>query len=156
MSRERVRHCVTRQTTWLRTSLFIVPRTYIDDFQYKTLLEISKTALDIFYIAYIHGYLLPRWKPPCFKAYYVDTCFAYVQTSQPITWIKTMATAFIVGDRFRNKVTDLLENADSSLPQRLKEELVETLDKPEPTVLSFRTARELKTYLQDAGKSLMW
>lgn len=67
-----------------------------------------------------------------------------------------MATAFIVGDRFRNKVTDLLENADSSLPQRLKEELVETLDKPEPTTLSFRTARKLKTYLQDAGKSLMW
>lgn len=67
-----------------------------------------------------------------------------------------MATAFIVGDRFRNKVTDLLENADSSLPQRLKEELVETLDKPEPTALSFRTARKLKTYLQDAGKSLTW
>lgn len=62
-----------------------------------------------------------------------------------------MATAFVVGVRFRNKVTPLLEKTDSSLPQRLREELKETLEKPEPTKLSFSTARKLKKYLQDEG-----
>ncbi|KAM9358993.1 transmembrane protein 199 [Symphorus nematophorus] len=62
-----------------------------------------------------------------------------------------MATAFVVGDKFRNKVTELLEKTDSSLPERLKEELEETLQKPEPTTLSFSTARQLKKYLQDKG-----
>lgn len=62
-----------------------------------------------------------------------------------------MASSFVVGDKFRNKVTQLLENTDSSLPQRLREELEETLNKPEPTTLSFSTARRLKTFLQDKG-----
>lgn len=63
-----------------------------------------------------------------------------------------MASAFVVGDKFRNKVTELLENAESSLPQRLREELEESLEKPEPTTLSFSTARGLKKFLQDKGK----
>lgn len=62
-----------------------------------------------------------------------------------------MASSFVVGDQFRNKVTQLLENTDSSLPHRLREELEETLNKPEPTTLSFSTARRLKTFLQDKG-----
>ncbi|XP_044057810.1 transmembrane protein 199 isoform X2 [Siniperca chuatsi] len=62
-----------------------------------------------------------------------------------------MASAFVVGDTFRNKVTELLEKPDSSLPQRLREELEETLAKPEPTTLSFSTARKLKKCLQDEG-----
>ncbi|KAE8295634.1 Transmembrane protein 199 [Larimichthys crocea] len=62
-----------------------------------------------------------------------------------------MASAFVVGDKFRNKVTELLENAESSLPQRLREELEESLEKPEPTTLSFSTARGLKKFLQDKG-----
>lgn len=62
-----------------------------------------------------------------------------------------MASAFVVGDKFRNKVTCLLEKTDSSLPQQLREELEETLGKPEPTTLSFNTARQLKKYLQDKG-----
>lgn len=62
-----------------------------------------------------------------------------------------MATAFVVGDKFRNKVTELLEKTDSSLPERLREELEETVQKPEPTTLSFRTARKLKKYLQEKG-----
>ncbi|XP_037632304.1 transmembrane protein 199 [Sebastes umbrosus] len=62
-----------------------------------------------------------------------------------------MASAFVVGDKFRNMVTELLEDTDSSLPQRLREELEETLGKAEPTTLSFSTARTLKTYLQDKG-----
>ncbi|XP_070685763.1 transmembrane protein 199 [Pempheris klunzingeri] len=64
-----------------------------------------------------------------------------------------MASAFVVGDKFRNKVTELLEktDTDSSLPQQLREELVEILEKTEPTTLSFSTARKLKKYLQDKG-----
>uniref|UniRef100_A0A3Q3VYL3 Uncharacterized protein n=1 Tax=Mola mola TaxID=94237 RepID=A0A3Q3VYL3_MOLML len=62
-----------------------------------------------------------------------------------------MATAFVVGDKFRNKVTALLGTTDSSLPQRLREELQDILEKPEPTVLSFGAARKLKKYLQDEG-----
>ncbi|KAF3847182.1 hypothetical protein F7725_020210 [Dissostichus mawsoni] len=62
-----------------------------------------------------------------------------------------MASSFVVGDSFRNKVAELLEKTDSCLPQRLREELEETLGKTEPTTLSFSTARTLKKYLQDNG-----
>uniref|UniRef100_UPI0037E98A88 transmembrane protein 199 n=1 Tax=Semicossyphus pulcher TaxID=241346 RepID=UPI0037E98A88 len=62
-----------------------------------------------------------------------------------------MASAFVVGETFRNKVTELLENPDLSLPKGLREELEETLEKAEPTTLSFSTARKLKKYLQDKG-----
>lgn len=62
-----------------------------------------------------------------------------------------MASAFVVGDTFRNKVTELLEKSDSSLHQRLREELEETLAKPEPKTLSFSTARKLRKWLQDKG-----
>lgn len=73
-----------------------------------------------------------------------------------LTWTKTMATSFVVGDKFREKVTELLASTDSSLPQRLREELEETLEKPEPMVLSFSTARNLKKYLQDEGLILCY
>lgn len=73
--------------------------------------------------------------------------------TRPVSWIKTMATAFVVGNKFRNKVAELLEKTDSSLPQRLREELEESLEKTDPTVLSFSAARKLKKYLQDEGKS---
>lgn len=62
-----------------------------------------------------------------------------------------MASAFVVGDKFRHKATELLENSDSSLPKQLREELEESLEKAEPTTLSFSTARKLKKYLQDKG-----
>ncbi|KAL3057726.1 hypothetical protein OYC64_008060 [Pagothenia borchgrevinki] len=62
-----------------------------------------------------------------------------------------MASSFVVGDSFRNKVAELLEKTDSCLSQRLREELEETLGKTEPTTLSFSTARTLKKYLQDNG-----
>ncbi|XP_034722648.1 transmembrane protein 199 [Etheostoma cragini] len=61
-----------------------------------------------------------------------------------------MASAFVVGDQFRKKVTELLEKTDSSLPRGLREELEEALGAPQAT-LSFRTARTLKKYLQDNG-----
>ncbi|TNN34535.1 Transmembrane protein 199 [Liparis tanakae] len=62
-----------------------------------------------------------------------------------------MASAFVLGGKFRDKLTELLEKKDSSLPERLRDELEATLGKPEPTVLSFRAARTLQKYLQDEG-----
>lgn len=63
-----------------------------------------------------------------------------------------MASAFVVGDKFRHMVSELLEKPDSTLPQDLKEELEEILDKEEQTnTLSFKTARKLKKYLQEKG-----
>lgn len=62
-----------------------------------------------------------------------------------------MASAFVVGDKFRNRVAELLEKTDSSLPQGLREELEIILEKPEPTTLPFSTARKLKKHLQDEG-----
>lgn len=62
-----------------------------------------------------------------------------------------MTTAFVVGDKFRNKVTQLLGRTDSDLPPRLRDELEETLANTEPTTLSFSTARKLKGYLQEKG-----
>ncbi|XP_062275333.1 transmembrane protein 199 [Scomber scombrus] len=62
-----------------------------------------------------------------------------------------MASAFVVGDKFRNRVAELLEKTDSSLPKGLKEELEVILEKPEATTLPFSTARKLKKHLQDEG-----
>ncbi|XP_029301506.1 transmembrane protein 199 [Cottoperca gobio] len=62
-----------------------------------------------------------------------------------------MALAFVAGDTFRNRVTELLEKTDSSLPPTLREELEATIGKEEPTTLPFSTARALKKYLQDKG-----
>ncbi|XP_030008674.1 transmembrane protein 199 [Sphaeramia orbicularis] len=63
-----------------------------------------------------------------------------------------MALAFVVGDKFRRRVSELLEKADSVLPQDLKEELEKSLEKEKLTnILSFKTARKLKKYLQEKG-----
>lgn len=59
-----------------------------------------------------------------------------------------MASAFVVGDKGTNKVTELLENA--SVPEDLREELEEILEN-KTTRLSFKTARKLKKYLEDNG-----
>lgn len=64
--------------------------------------------------------------------------------------VNIMASAFVVGYKFRSKVTELLENTDSSLPQTLREELQDLLNETE-IKLSFSTARKLKKYLQDKG-----
>lgn len=60
-----------------------------------------------------------------------------------------MASAFVVENKFRNKVTEFLENA--SVPQDLREELGEILENESTTKLSFKTARKLKKHLQDNG-----
>ncbi|XP_037533918.1 transmembrane protein 199 [Nematolebias whitei] len=65
-----------------------------------------------------------------------------------------MASSFVVGATFRNRVTELMENPEGSLPQGLEEELEELLHKPPPTVLTFSTARKLKRYLEDSGQPL--
>ncbi|XP_060901962.1 transmembrane protein 199 [Labrus mixtus] len=62
-----------------------------------------------------------------------------------------MASAFVVGNTFINKVRGLLKDTDSALPKGLREDLEETLKKSEPRTLSFSTARQLKKYLQDKG-----
>ncbi|KAI3354485.1 hypothetical protein L3Q82_018997 [Scortum barcoo] len=62
-----------------------------------------------------------------------------------------MASAFVVGEKFRKKANVLLKKTDSCLPQKLREELEETLKKTEPTTLSFSTTRTLNKYLQDKG-----
>lgn len=62
-----------------------------------------------------------------------------------------MASSFVVGEKFRGRLTELLGSPDSSLPRVLKEELVEILEKPKPTILPFSTARRLKKHLQDKG-----
>ncbi|XP_013884311.1 transmembrane protein 199 [Austrofundulus limnaeus] len=62
-----------------------------------------------------------------------------------------MASSFVVGDKFRNRVTELLEDQDASLPQGLKEELKGFLENPQPTLLSFSTARKLQKHIEDKG-----
>ena len=57
----------------------------------------------------------------------------------------------MVGDKFRERVAELLEKDLSSVPQGLREELEQVLDRQEPTTLSFGVARKLKKYLLDNG-----
>lgn len=59
-----------------------------------------------------------------------------------------MASAFVVGDEGRNKITELLQNA--SVPEDLREELEEILEN-KTTKLFFKTARKLKKYLEENG-----
>lgn len=60
-----------------------------------------------------------------------------------------MTSTFVVGHKFRDKVTELLEK--TSVPQDLREELKEILDSESTMKLSFKTARRLKKCLQDNG-----
>ncbi|KAM4627733.1 transmembrane protein 199 [Polymixia lowei] len=62
-----------------------------------------------------------------------------------------MASSFVVGDKFRNRVTELLGKTDSPVPPELCEELELILEKQEPATLSFKTTRRLKKYLQANG-----
>lgn len=67
-----------------------------------------------------------------------------------------MATAFEVGDKFREKARQLLARANSSLPHQLKDDLEKVLDKPQPTVVSFNILRDLKKHLKDEGLSFVF
>ncbi|XP_028320237.1 transmembrane protein 199 [Gouania willdenowi] len=62
-----------------------------------------------------------------------------------------MAAAFVVGEKFRTKVSELLENTECSLPPALREQLMDYVETSEKKILPFSTARTLKKYLQNAG-----
>uniref|UniRef100_A0A1A7YRS7 Transmembrane protein 199 n=1 Tax=Iconisemion striatum TaxID=60296 RepID=A0A1A7YRS7_9TELE len=65
-----------------------------------------------------------------------------------------MASSFIIGEKFRHRVRELLKNPKSSLPQELKEELVGFLEKSHSPIISFQTARRLHKHLQDKAHPL--
>ncbi|XP_061636860.1 transmembrane protein 199 [Phyllopteryx taeniolatus] len=62
-----------------------------------------------------------------------------------------MTSAFVVGDHFRKRASELLEQTDSSLPEELRTQLGALLEKKGQITLTFSTARLLKKYLQDEG-----
>ncbi|CAL8360314.1 unnamed protein product [Merluccius merluccius] len=62
-----------------------------------------------------------------------------------------MASSFEVGDRFRKKLTTLLENNDFSFTKELREELNGVVEKQGQATISFGTLRKLKTCLRDNG-----
>ncbi|XP_077578424.1 transmembrane protein 199 [Stigmatopora nigra] len=62
-----------------------------------------------------------------------------------------MTSAFVVGDQFRKKVSDLLEQPDLSLSEELRTQLGDLLEKKGQIILPFSLARKLKQYLQDEG-----
>ncbi|XP_077467823.1 transmembrane protein 199 [Stigmatopora argus] len=62
-----------------------------------------------------------------------------------------MTSAFVVGDRFRKKVSNLLEQPDSSLSEELRTKLGDLLERNGQIILPFSIARQLKQYLQDEG-----
>ena len=65
-----------------------------------------------------------------------------------------MASCFVVGDKFRERVAELLDKNLSSVPQGLREELEQVLERQEPTTLSFGVARKLKKCLLDNGDQI--
>lgn len=62
-----------------------------------------------------------------------------------------MASSFVVGDKFREKVKELF-NKESSVPADLLEELEPILDGDGESRILFKTVRKLNTYLQNNGK----
>ncbi|XP_054650413.1 transmembrane protein 199 [Dunckerocampus dactyliophorus] len=62
-----------------------------------------------------------------------------------------MASAFVVGDQFKVRVTELLEETDSSLPEGLRQKLSVIVEKTGQTTLPFSIARQLKKYLTGQG-----
>lgn len=65
-----------------------------------------------------------------------------------------MASAFVLGERFRQRAADLLEENNSPMSQELRAELQNLLQEPHTPKMSFSTARRLKEYLQNTGHHL--
>ncbi|XP_062409243.1 transmembrane protein 199 [Sardina pilchardus] len=61
-----------------------------------------------------------------------------------------MASSFVVGDKFREKVKELLDT-EPSVPGDLLEELEPILDGEGESSIRFKTVRKLNTYLQNNG-----
>jgi capsule polysaccharide export protein KpsC/LpsZ len=62
-----------------------------------------------------------------------------------------MASSFVIGNTFRERVRDLLEKDEASVPTELQKELEDILQREQPSTLSFRTARKLHKCLLDNG-----
>lgn len=62
-----------------------------------------------------------------------------------------MASSFVVGVKFREKVKELLDK-ESSVPTDLFEELEPILDGDGESSIRFKTVRKLNTYLQNHGE----
>ncbi|XP_029536457.2 transmembrane protein 199-like isoform X2 [Oncorhynchus nerka] len=60
-----------------------------------------------------------------------------------------MASSFVIGNTFRERVRDLLEKDEASVPTELQKELEDILQREQPSTLSFRTARKLHKCLLD-------
>nr|ACO08200.1 C17orf32 homolog [Oncorhynchus mykiss] len=63
-----------------------------------------------------------------------------------------MASSFVIGNTFRERVRDLLKNDEFSIPTELQKEVEDILQQEPPSTLSFRTARKLNKCLQDNGQ----
>ncbi|XP_020363348.1 transmembrane protein 199 [Oncorhynchus kisutch] len=63
-----------------------------------------------------------------------------------------MASSFVIGNTFRERVRDLLEKDEASVPTELQKELEDILQREQPLTLSFRTARKLHKCLLDNGQ----
>lgn len=138
-SREQTRQRVIRETIWRLTVFDTSDQAVIcTKSTFENIVKNGNSLVHIF-VAHLRWIRSRKWKRARYSAVYSHT----------------MATALVVGDRFRNKVTQLLEKTDSALPPRLRDELKETLEKSEPTTLSFSTARKLKQHLQGEGEALM-
>lgn len=62
-----------------------------------------------------------------------------------------MASSFVVGDKFREKVKELFEK-DSSVPADLLEQLEPILEGEGESRIPFSAVRKLNAYLQSNGK----
>ncbi|XP_064830460.1 transmembrane protein 199-like [Oncorhynchus masou masou] len=63
-----------------------------------------------------------------------------------------MASSFVIGNTFRERVRDLLEKDEASVPTELQKELEDILQREQPSTLSFRTARKFHKCLLDNGQ----
>ncbi|XP_055752204.1 transmembrane protein 199-like [Salvelinus fontinalis] len=63
-----------------------------------------------------------------------------------------MASSFVIGNTFRERVRDLLEKDEASVSTELQNELEDILQQEQPSTLSFRTARKLHKCLLDNGQ----
>lgn len=69
-------------------------------------------------------------------------------TDSPHITLNAMANSFTLGERFHEKVKEILESECSSSPDLLEE--LEALKGQ--TIISFKTARKLQTLLQQNGR----
>ncbi|XP_010892113.2 transmembrane protein 199 [Esox lucius] len=63
-----------------------------------------------------------------------------------------MASSFIIGHTFRDRVSKLLKKEGVSVPTELRKELEHIIEQEQSPILSFRTARTFHKYLQDNGQ----